>query len=293
MEDLQTGILHQLAALDPRAKEVTDQWQRPEGGGGTSSVLAGGRLIEKGGVNYSHVFGAALPASATRRRPELAERPFEATGVSVVLHPRNPHVPAAHLNVRFFTTREGDARAPTWWFGGGFDLTPCYPYREDAVAWHRAAREACAPYGGELYPRFKAACDAYFHLPHRGENRGLGGLFFDDFSELGPDQSFALTRSIGSAFLPAWRKIAEKRQERTWSPEEKAFQRYRRGRYAEFNLLYDRGTLFGLQSGGRTESILMSLPPQVDWVYNYAPPEGSPEAELSEFLQPRDWLSGS
>ncbi|HKJ89944.1 MAG TPA: oxygen-dependent coproporphyrinogen oxidase [Oceanipulchritudo sp.] len=293
MQDLQSGILRELATLDPAANTVTDRWQRPGGGGGTSCVLTGGDLVEKGGVNYSHVFGKALPASATRRRPELADRDFEATGVSVVLHPRNPHVPASHLNVRFFTTRETYRGAATWWFGGGFDLTPSYPFLEDAVSWHRAAREACAPHGPDLYPRFKAACDTYFHLPHRGENRGLGGLFFDDFTELGPDGSFALTRSVGGAFLPAWREIAEKRQPLAWNAEQKAFQRYRRSRYAEFNLLYDRGTLFGLQSGGRTESILMSLPPQADWVYNYAPPAGSPEAELSEFLQPRDWLSGS
>ncbi|MFO7725264.1 MAG: oxygen-dependent coproporphyrinogen oxidase, partial [Oceanipulchritudo sp.] len=280
MQDLQSGILRQLVELDPDAKHVTDQWQRPGGGGGTSSVLMDGSLIEKGGVNLSHVFGKALPASATRGRPELADRGFEATGVSIVLHPRNPYVPAAHLNVRFFTTLEEGEGAGTWWFGGGFDLTPCYPFREDAIAWHRAAREACQPFGDDLYPRFKAACDRYFHLPHRGENRGLGGLFFDDFNELGPEGSFAFTRSVGSAFLPAWRAIAEKRQHMPWNGEQKAFQRYRRGRYAEFNLLYDRGTLFGLQSGGRTESILMSLPPQVDWIYNYSPPEGPPPANL-------------
>lgn len=290
MQSLQGSILDGLQQMDAGALVTRDQWQRPGGGGGCSVVLTGGALLEKAGVNYSRVFGATLPEAASRKRPHLAGLPFEATGVSVVLHPENPHVPSAHLNVRYFSTRDSRDQPAAWWFGGGFDLTPVYPFHEDAVAWHRAAREACAPWGPALYPRFKEACDRYFHLPHRKETRGIGGLFFDDFNELGPEDSFALTRSVGSAFLPAWQSIAERRRQLPFSSQQKAFQRYRRGRYAEFNLLYDRGTLFGLQSGGRTESILMSLPPQVDWVYNYQPEPGSPEASLSDFLRPRDWL---
>jgi coproporphyrinogen III oxidase len=290
MQSLQGSILEGLRHMDAGARVTRDQWQRPGGGGGCSVVLSGGELLEKAGVNYSRVSGSTLPEAATRKRPHLAGLPFIATGVSVVLHPENPHVPAAHLNVRYFSTRDSRDQPAAWWFGGGFDLTPVYPFHQDAIAWHRAAREACAPWGAGLYPRFKEACDRYFHLPHRQETRGIGGLFFDDFNELGPDNSFALTRSVGSAFLPAWQSIAERRRQLPFTPQQKAFQRYRRGRYAEFNLLYDRGTLFGLQSGGRTESILMSLPPQVDWVYNYQPEPGSPENTLADFLRPRDWL---
>ena len=287
---LQARLIHQLTTLDPGAREERDEWERPDGGGGRSHVFTGGDLIEKGGINFSHVHGKSLPPSATRTRPELADRPFEAMGVSVVLHPRNPYVPATHMNVRYFTTRENAEAEPVWWFGGGFDLTPVYPFHEDAVAWHTAAKKACDPFGPDVYPRFKEACDAYFYLPHRKEARGIGGLFFDDFNELGPADSFALTRSIGDAFLPAWEAIAMKRKDHSYGEREKAFQCLRRGRYVEFNLLYDRGTLFGLQSGGRTESILMSLPPTVHWAYNHQPDPESPEFTLPAFLQPRDWL---
>lgn len=290
MTGLQHGLIERLAFLDPTAVQTSDTWERPGGGGGLTHVFSGGDLVEKGGVNFSHVTGKALPASASRARPHLADRPFEAMGVSVVLHPHNPHVPATHLNVRFFTTRDPGEILPVWWFGGGFDLTPVYPFSEDAINWHQAARAACEPFGSELYPRFKAACDAYFHLPHRNETRGVGGIFFDDFDELGPERSFALTRSIGDAFLPAWEAIAQRRRKTPFGEREKAFQRYRRGRYVEFNLLYDRGTLFGLQSRGRTESILMSMPPQAGWIYNFRPDPGSPEAALDDFLQPRNWL---
>ena len=289
---LQRGLIERLNGLDPKARQQADAWDRPEGGGGFSHLLAGGGLIEKGGINFSHVHGPGLPASATRRRPELANRAFQAMGVSVVLHPVNPFVPSTHMNVRFFTTSGPHEAKPTWWFGGGFDLTPCYPFLEDARDWHAAARRACQPYGPDLYQRFKDACDTYFFLPHRKETRGVGGLFFDDFDELGPADSFAMVRSIGDAFLPAWESIAEKRRHQGFGEREKSFQRYRRGRYVEFNLLYDRGTLFGLQSNGRTESILMSLPPTVEWIYDYTPPPGSPEESLTrEFLQPKDWLN--
>jgi coproporphyrinogen III oxidase len=254
--------------------------------------MTDGRLIEKGGVNFSHVTGESLPPSATKARPQLANRPFEAMGVSVVLHPQNPYVPCTHMNVRYFSTRDNTDAPPVWWFGGGFDLTPAYGFEEDAIAWHQAAHNACAPFGNDLYPRFKAACDQYFFLPHRDEARGIGGLFFDDFDELGPKDSFALTQSIGNAFLPAWEAITLKRAHTQYGHEQKSFQQVRRGRYVEFNLLYDRGTLFGLQSTGRTESILMSLPPQVQWIYNYKPAANSPEESLvRDFLKPRDWIN--
>lgn len=290
MKELQGSILESLRSMDDQAQLLTDEWQRPQGGGGKSCLLQDGRLLGKAGVNFSLVSGDSLPEAATRKRPGLAGRPFEATGVSVVIHPHNPFVPSAHMNVRFFSAAANGADPLVWWFGGGFDLTPVYPFHEDAVAWHKAARAACLPWGRDLYPRFKEACDRYFHLPHRNENRGIGGLFFDDFNELGSQDSFALTRSVGQAFFPAWKGIASRRRDIPFGAREKAFQRYRRGRYVEFNLLYDRGTLFGLQSGGRTESILMSLPPQADWRYQYQPEPGSPEAELTEYLHPRDWL---
>jgi coproporphyrinogen III oxidase len=288
---LQERLITRLGELDPTAAQVSDQWERPGGGGGLSHVFADGELVEKGGMNFSHVFGKSLPPSATKRRPELADRPFEAMGVSVVLHPLNPHVPCTHMNVRYFSTvDDGDAPA-VWWFGGGFDLTPVYPHEADVIDWHTAAKAACDPFGNDLYPRFKKACDEYFFLPHRDETRGVGGLFFDDFNELGPADSFALTRSIGDAFLPAWEAIALKRRDTSYTDQQKAFQCLRRGRYVEFNLVYDRGTLFGLQSKGRTESILMSLPPKVEWAYNYIPEPNSPEAILvRDFLKPRDWL---
>lgn len=289
---LQGRLIERLTFLDPVAEQVSDAWERPGGGGGLSHVFAGGELIEKGGMNFSHVMGSALPASATKGRPELADCPFEAMGVSVVLHPQNPHVPCTHMNVRYFSTAGSGEQAPVWWFGGGFDLTPAYPVMEDVVHWHQAAKAACDPFGEEFYPRFKKACDEYFFLPHRDEARGVGGLFFDDFNELGPERAFALTRSIGDAFLPAWEAIAQRRKDTPYGDREKAFQCLRRGRYVEFNLVYDRGTLFGLQSRGRTESILMSLPPHVEWKYNYQPEANSPEERLvRDFLKPCDWLN--
>ena len=288
---LQKGLIERLIFLDPEATHAEDEWIRPEGGGGLSHVMTDGSLVEKGGINFSHVTGRCLPASATKDRPQLRDRPFEAMGVSVVLHPQNPFVPATHMNVRYFTTSDDTDAPPVWWFGGGFDLTPSYGFEEDAISWHEAAQTACLPFGNDLYPRFKAACDEYFYLPHRNEARGVGGLFFDDFSELGPEKSFELTRSIGNAFLPAWEAIAMKRNQNPYSHDHKTFQKIRRGRYVEFNLLYDRGTLFGLQSKGRTESILMSLPPQVNWAYNHQPkPESAEESLVRDFLQPRDWI---
>lgn len=289
---LQRGVIERLTFLDPDARHTEDTWQRTEGGGGLSHVITGGQLIEKGGVNFSHVTGRSLPPSATNSRPALANRAFEAMGVSVVLHPQNPFVPATHMNVRYFSTRDHSDASPVWWFGGGFDLSPCYGFEEDAIAWHQAAHEACAPFGEQLYPRFKTACDGYFFLPHRGETRGIGGLFYDDFDELGPEPSFRLTQSIGNAFLPAWEAIAAKRAGTPYSADHKAFQNIRRGRYVEFNLLYDRGTLFGLQSKGRTESILMSMPPHAQWTYNHTPARYSAEESLvRDFLKPRDWIN--
>lgn len=267
-----------------------DTWTRPEGGGGDTRVLENGSVFEKAGVAFSHVTGRSLPPSATARRPELAGHPFEAMGVSLVIHPRNPYVPTSHANVRFFIVRPPDA-PPHWWFGGGFDLTPYYPFAEDCVEWHQHARAACEPYGEELYPRFKAACDEYFFLRHRGEARGIGGIFFDDFNEGGFEHAFGFTRSVGEAYLKAYRPIVERRRNTPYGERERQFQLYRRGRYVEFNLVYDRGTLFGLQSGGRVESILMSLPPLVSWRYDWQPAPGSPEARLVEvYLKPRDWL---
>lgn len=288
---LQDSLMEAVSATDPDARLTCDQWDRPEGGGGRSSVFANGNLIEKGGINFSHVFGKSLPDSATRRRPELADRPFEAMGVSVVFHPRNPFVPATHMNVRLLRTAPDGDLPGVWWFGGGFDLTPTFPFEEDAVDWHRAAEAACRPFGKEIYPRFKEACDRYFYLPHRGECRGIGGLFFDDWNEPDWEGAFSLTRSVGEAFWPAWLQLAERRRHCAYTDDDKDFQLYRRGRYAEFNLLYDRGTRFGLQSGGRTESILMSLPPLAAWRYNPPVEAGSVEDRLHrEFLQPRAWL---
>lgn len=272
---------------------ITDKWTRSKGGGGITRVLEGGEVFEKAGVAFSHVTGASLPGSATVRRPELANRPWEALGVSLVVHPRNPHAPTSHANVRFFiANREGkDGTAPVWWFGGGFDLTPYYGYEEDARYWHRAARDALLPFGESLYPRFKDNCDEYFFLKHRNEARGIGGIFFDDFSEFGGAWSFALMRAVGDAFLPAYVPIVERRKDIPYSDREREFQLYRRSRYVEFNLVWDRGTHFGLQSGGRTESILMSMPPLVRWNYGYVPKTGSPEAKLTEyFLKPRNWI---
>lgn len=289
---LQAEIMHTLQKTDPAAHALADEWRHTGGGGGRSCVITGGDLIEKGGVNFSHVTGRELPPSATRRRPELAGRPFTAMGVSIVFHPCNPHVPCTHFNVRFFLTTDTAGTSPVWWFGGGMDLTPVYPVIEDVLSWHQAARSACEPFGAELYPRFKAACDQYFFLPHRNETRGIGGIFFDDFNQPDFPTAFAFAQSISNAFLPAWLTIAGRRRNDAFSAQQRAFQCYRRGRYAEFNLLYDRGTLFGLQSGGRTESILMSLPPVAHWVYQFTPAADSSEASLaSDFLRPRDWLT--
>ena len=289
--ELQQRITQALETLDGQSRFREDSWQRPEGGGGRSRVLEEGAVFEKAGINYSHVHGAGLPASATAHRPELAGRRFRALGVSLVIHPRNPYVPTSHANVRFFLAEKAGA-APVWWFGGGFDLTPYYGFREDAVHWHRMARQACEPFGPEVYPRFKGWCDEYFYIRHRGEARGVGGLFFDDLNEWGFGRCFEFMRSVGDHYLPAYAPIVERRKGAQYGDRERDFQLYRRGRYVEFNLVYDRGTLFGLQSGGRTESILMSLPPLVKWRYDWHPPAGSPEADLAEtFLQPRDWLA--
>lgn len=287
--DLQDRICTALGACDGQPF-VEDSWQREEGGGGRSRVLAEGQVIEKGGVNFSHVHGSAMPASATAHRPELAGRHFEAMGVSLVIHPRNPYVPTSHANVRFFIA-EKDGEAPVWWFGGGYDLTPYYAFREDCVHWHRTAREACAPFGVSVYPRFKRWCDEYFFLKHRQEARGVGGLFFDDLNEPDFAQSFGLMRAVGDSYLEAYLPIVERRRDNPYGERERDFQLHRRGRYVEFNLVYDRGTLFGLQTGGRTESILMSLPPAVKWSYNWTPSEDSPEAALvRDFLPPQDWV---
>ncbi|MGN8159040.1 oxygen-dependent coproporphyrinogen oxidase [Salinisphaera sp. SWV1] len=289
--DLQNRIVERLAAFEPSARFHADTWTRAEGGGGDTRVLADGEVFERAGVNFSRVLGGALPASASARRPELAGRSFIATGVSLVIHPRNPYVPTSHANVRLFVAEKA-GEDPVWWFGGGFDLTPYYPFTDDAVAWHRAAHAACAPFGKDLYPRFKHWCDEYFYLPHRNETRGIGGLFFDDFNELSFADALAFVQSVGDGFIEAYAPIVEKRRHHDWGERERAFQLYRRGRYVEFNLLYDRGTLFGLQSRGRTESILMSMPPLAAWQYGFKPEPDSPEAALTErFLVPRDWLA--
>ncbi|UTF59102.1 oxygen-dependent coproporphyrinogen oxidase [Gilvimarinus sp. DA14] len=288
--DLQERICSGLAELDGGVF-VEDSWQRAEGGGGRSRVLADGAVIEKGGVNFSHVMGEAMPASATAHRPELAGRSFEAMGVSLVIHPNNPYAPTSHANVRFFIAEKAGSD-PVWWFGGGYDLTPYYGFVEDCVHWHKTAFEACAPFGEDVYPRYKNWCDEYFYLKHRNEARGVGGLFFDDLNEPGFTQSFAFMRSVGDSYLDAYRPILARRKDTPYTERERQFQLYRRGRYVEFNLVYDRGTLFGLQTGGRTESILMSLPPLVRWEYDFHPEPDSPEVRLSrDFLPPQDWLA--
>lgn len=286
---LQDSICAQLGAVDA-GQWQEDAWVRDEGGGGRSRVLVDGALIEKGGVNFSHVFGAEMPASATQHRPELAGRRFEAMGVSLVIHPQNPHAPTSHANVRFFIA-EKEGADPVWWFGGGYDLTPYYGNEEDCRHWHQTAKSACDPFSEDYYSRFKKWCDDYFYLKHRSEPRGIGGLFFDDFNELGFEQSFAFMRSVGDSFCGAYIPILERRQAIAFSEAERQFQLYRRGRYVEFNLVWDRGTLFGLQTGGRTESILMSLPPLVRWEYDWTPEPGSAEAELyTKYLIHRDWV---
>lgn len=288
--DLQERICQALENLDAGKSFIEDTWKRDEGGGGRSRVLEEGAVFEKAGINFSHVHGGQLPASATAHRPELAGRSFQALGVSLVIHPHNPYIPTSHANVRFFIAEKAGAE-PVWWFGGGFDLTPYYGFEDDAVHWHRTARQACDPFGEDLYPRFKKWCDEYFFLKHRDEPRGIGGLFFDDFNELGFEDSFAFMRSIGDHYTLAYVPIVEKRKNHSYGERERDFQMYRRGRYVEFNLVYDRGTLFGLQTGGRTESILMSLPPMVKWRYDWHPQAGTAESELHEiYLKPRDWL---
>lgn len=268
-----------------------DPWERGEGGGGESRVLTDGGVFERAGVSFSHVFGEKLPASASSTRPAIVGAPFQAMGMSLVFHPRNPHVPTTHCNVRFIQALP-PGQTPVWWFGGGFDLTPYYPLDEDVLHWHRTARDACAPFGADRYLKYKEWCDRYFFLPHRNETRGVGGLFFDDLAEGGFANSFALLRSVGDHFLPAYLPILERRGHAPYGERERQFQLYRRGRYVEFNLVHDRGTLFGLQSRGRTESILMSMPPLARWEYDWHPEPGSPEARLyQEFLRPRDFLS--
>ena len=290
LRGLQKSIVAAIEEADGKATFRHDSWERPGGGGGESRVLSGGAVFEQAGVGFSHVFGDQMPPSATKARPEVAGRRFEAMGVSLVFHPNNPYIPTTHANVRFFIA-ENDTDEPVWWFGGGFDLTPYYPFHEDVVHWHETARAACADFGEDAYDRYKTWCDEYFFLKHRNETRGVGGLFFDDVNEHGFDQSFALQRSVGDHFLKAYLPIVERRKDTPFGERERHFQLYRRGRYVEFNLLYDRGTVFGLQSGGRTESILMSLPPQVRWEYNWQPEADSPEALLyTDYLRPRDWL---
>jgi coproporphyrinogen III oxidase len=285
--ELQARIVAALEALDGTSFG-SDSWQRPEGGGGLTRVVEEGRVFERGGVNLSRVQGRELPPSASAARPQLAGQPYDAMGVSLVLHPRSPFCPTGHLNVRFFLSK---GEQPAWWFGGGMDLTPYYGFEEDARHFHTACRDALAPFGADYYPRFKRWCDEYFHLRHRGEPRGIGGIFFDDFAERDFEFSFALVRSVGDRFLTAYAPIIEKRRSLAFGKRERDFQAYRRGRYVEFNLVYDRGTLFGLQSGGRTESILMSLPPQAAWRYDWKPEPGSPEERLyTDFLKPRDWV---
>jgi coproporphyrinogen III oxidase len=290
---LQNTICQSLETIDTKAHFFEESWQRPGGGGGITRVLAQGDVFAKAGVNFSHVSGENLPPSASAHRPELAGRKFSALGLSLVIHPDNPYVPTSHTNVRFFVA-EKEGAEPVWWFGGGFDLTPYYGFTEDCKHWHQTALQACQPFGETLYPQFKKWCDTYFYIAHRNEARGIGGLFFDDFNEISFDNSFAFMQSVGNHFLKAYTPIVLRRKSHPFGQREKAFQEYRRGRYVEFNLVYDRGTLFGLQSGGRTESILISLPPEVRWEYNWQPEEGSAEAKLyTDFLPARDWIDES
>ncbi len=288
--ELQDTICTALEREDGQAHFQQDQWQREQGGGGRTRVITGGGVFEKAGVNFSHVFGDSLPPSATAQRPELAGRSFQAMGVSLVIHPQNPYVPTSHANVRFFVA-EKSGETPIWWFGGGYDLTPYYPFLKDVQHWHRTAREACLPFGDQVYSEYKDWCDRYFYLPHRQETRGVGGLFFDDLNRWDFERCFAFLRSVGDSYTEAYLPIVRRRKARPWGEAQRRFQLYRRGRYAEFNLVYDRGTLFGLQSGGRTESILMSLPPLAAWEYDWQPEPGSPEADLYQsYLKARDWL---
>ncbi|MGB7453368.1 MAG: oxygen-dependent coproporphyrinogen oxidase [Lysobacterales bacterium] len=291
---LQDNICRGLEKADGKGRFEEDMWEREAGGGGRTRVLKQGDVFEQAGVNFSHVYGNRLPPSATAARPELEGRDFQALGISLVIHPRNPYVPTSHANVRFFIANKPGAEEDTdgsiWWFGGGYDLTPYYPNMEDVVHWHQTVKKTCQPFGDEVYPRYKQWCDEYFYLKHRNETRGVGGLFFDDLNEWGFERCFEFMQAVGNSYLPAYLPIVDRRKQTEYGDRERAFQLYRRGRYVEFNLVYDRGTLFGLQSGGRTESILMSLPPLVSWRYNYQPEKGSAEAELEGYLEPRDWL---
>ena len=286
---LQDDICAELEKADGTGRFIEDSWQRAEGGGGRSRVLKDGQVIEQGGVNFSHVYGTQMPASATAHRPELAGRSFEAMGVSLVIHPHNPHIPTSHANVRFFIA-EKEGAEPVWWFGGGFDLTPFYPEEEDCRHWHQVSHDLCAPFGEQVYSEYKKWCDDYFYLKHREETRGVGGLFFDDLNFWPFDTCFEFMKAVGRGYLDAYLPIIERRKETPYSEQQRQFQLYRRGRYVEFNLVYDRGTLFGLQTGGRTESILMSMPPLVRWEYDWQPAADSAEAKLNEFLVPRNWV---
>ena len=286
---LQDRICAAIEQADGKARFVEDQWQRDEGGGGRTRILRDGDVFEQAGVGFSRVMGTRLPPSATAHRPELAGRKWTATGVSLVFHPSNPYLPTTHANVRYFEAcAEGEE--PVWWFGGGFDLTPFYPFDEDIVHWHKTAQDLCAPFGNDVYTRYKRECDDYFFIKHRNETRGVGGLFFDDVNAGGFEKSFDFLRAVGDGFLDAYLPIVERREHTPYGDREREFQLYRRGRYVEFNLVYDRGTLFGLQSGGRAESILMSLPPRLRYEYGYSPEPGSAEARLVDYLRPRDWL---
>ena len=289
LKELQQTLCDEFSAMDGKAFEA-DHWQRPQGGGGTTCILEQGELFERAGIGVSHVFGDQLPPSASAQRPELAGRGFEAMGLSLVFHPRNPYVPTTHANIRFFIAASPDS-APIWWFGGGFDLTPYYGFEEDCRHWHSTARDAVEPFGEGLYKKFKQTCDEYFFLKHRQEARGIGGLFFDDFDKGGFEHAFGLMQSVGNHLIEAYKPIVERRRHTAYSEQQRDFQTYRRGRYVEFNLVQDRGTLFGLQSGGRTESILMSMPPEVKWRYNWKPEPGSEEETLyKNFLPARDWV---
>jgi len=288
--DLQDRICAELEQEDGQAKFQEESWDREQGGGGRTRVITDGAVIEKGGVNFSHVFGTQLPASATANRPELAGRSFQAMGVSLVIHPKNPYVPTSHANVRFFIA-EKEGEEPVWWFGGGYDLTPYYGNQEDCLFWHQTAKDACTPFGDDIYPKYKKWCDEYFYLKHRDEPRGVGGLFFDDLNEWGFDKSFAFMQAVGDSYIKAYRPIVARRKDAEFGERQRKFQCYRRGRYVEFNLVFDRGTIFGLQTGGRTESILMSLPPIVHWDYNWHPEAGTEEAELYDvYLKDQDWV---
>ena len=290
--NLQNDICEEFGGLDTKSSFDKDVWEREDGrGSGITRVITNGSLFEKGGVNFSIISGDKMPKSATELRPELAGRKFTALGVSLVLHPENPFIPTTHANVRFFIA-ENEEEEPLWWFGGGFDLTPYYGFEEDAIHWHKIANKACEPFGEKVYEKYKKWCDDYFYLSHRDEQRGIGGLFFDDLNEGGFDSCFEFMKSIGNHFVEAYKPIVLKRQETPYNEKQKDFQLYRRGRYVEFNLVQDRGTLFGLQSGGRTESILMSLPPKVKWIYQFNISANSEEEKLTNYyLKPRDWIS--